>query len=153
MLGGGLAGKKKKAVSRRRGLTVNPTVKDVDGAGVSRVVTDYLAKTGLQPLSGSTRIQYRRVRFVPLASGNSGPLHPNNRTSGDRQTITFARPQVLSGNIANFEGANPPRNIKANFLMSPPLVVGVSRLAGRVNIDMGATNRFGNRSRGKRLSI
>ena len=50
----------------------------------------------------------------------------------------FITASVLSGN-RNFE-ARVHQNIKANFLMSPPLVVAFA-LAGRVDIDLSSTRR------------
>jgi aconitate hydratase len=125
MLGAGLLAKK----AVEKGLTVNPTVKTSMAPG-SRVVTDYLAKTGLQPYLD--QLGFNIVGYgCTTCIGNSGPLHPNIE-----QAVTdndFVAAAVLSGN-RNFE-ARIHQNIKANFLMSPPLVVAFA-LAGRVNIDM-----------------
>src|SRR6202007_1803149 len=63
--------------------------------------------------------------------GNSGPLHPNIEQAINDHDLVAA--SVLSGN-RNFE-ARVHQNIKANFLMSPPLVVAFA-LAGRVDIDL-----------------
>jgi aconitate hydratase len=125
MLGAGLLAKK----AVEKGLTVNPTVKTSMAPG-SRVVTDYLAKTGLQPYLD--QLGFNIVGYgCTTCIGNSGPLHPNIE-----QAVTdndFVAAAVLSGN-RNFE-ARIHQNIKANFLMSPPLVVAFA-LAGRVNIDL-----------------
>ncbi len=125
MLGAGLLAKK----AVEKGLTVSPTVKTSMAPG-SRVVTDYLAKTGLQPYLD--QLGFNIVGYgCTTCIGNSGPLHPNIE-----QAVTdndFVAAAVLSGN-RNFE-ARIHQNIKANFLMSPPLVVAFA-LAGRVNIDM-----------------
>ncbi len=125
MLGAGLLAKK----AVEKGLTVNPTVKTSMAPG-SRVVTDYLAKTGLQ--SYLDQLGFNIVGYgCTTCIGNSGPLHPNIE-----QAVTandYVAAAVLSGN-RNFE-ARIHQNIKANFLMSPPLVVAFA-LAGRVNIDM-----------------
>ncbi len=125
MLGAGLLAKK----AVEKGLKVNPTVKTSMAPG-SRVVTDYLAKTGLQPYLD--QLGFNIVGYgCTTCIGNSGPLHPNIE-----QAITdndFVAAAVLSGN-RNFE-ARIHQNIKANFLMSPPLVVAFA-LAGRVNIDL-----------------
>ncbi len=125
MLGAGLLAKK----AVEKGLTVNPTVKTSMAPG-SRVVTDYLAKTGLQPYLD--QLGFNIVGYgCTTCIGNSGPLHPNIE-----QAVTdndFVAAAVLSGN-RNFE-ARIHQSIKANFLMSPPLVVAFA-LAGRVNIDM-----------------
>jgi aconitate hydratase len=125
MLGAGLLAKK----AVEKGLTVNPTVKTSMAPG-SRVVTDYLAKTGLQPYLD--RLGFNIVGYgCTTCIGNSGPLHPNiEKAVTDNDFVAAA---VLSGN-RNFE-ARIHQNIKANFLMSPPLVVAFA-LAGRVNIDL-----------------
>jgi aconitate hydratase len=125
MLGAGLLAKK----AVERGLKVNPAVKTSMAPG-SRVVTDYLAKTGLQ--SYLDQLGFNIVGYgCTTCIGNSGPLHPNIEhavTSND-----FVAAAVLSGN-RNFE-ARIHQNIKANFLMSPPLVVAFA-LAGRVDLDL-----------------
>jgi aconitate hydratase len=125
MLGAGLLAKK----AVEKGLTVNPTVKTSMAPG-SRVVTDYLAKTGLQPYLD--QLGFNIVGYgCTTCIGNSGPLHPNiEQAVVDNDLVAAA---VLSGN-RNFE-ARIHQNIKANFLMSPPLVVAFA-LAGRVDIDM-----------------
>jgi aconitate hydratase len=125
MLGAGLLAKK----AVEKGLTVNPTVKTSMAPG-SRVVTDYLAKTGLQPYLD--QLGFNIVGYgCTTCIGNSGPLHPNIEQAVTEHDLVAAA--VLSGN-RNFE-ARIHQNIKANFLMSPPLVVAFA-LAGRVNIDM-----------------
>jgi aconitate hydratase len=126
MLGAGLLAKK----AVEKGLTVNPTVKTSMAPG-SRVVTDYLAKTGLQPYLD--QLGFNIVGYgCTTCIGNSGPLHPNiEQAVVDNDFVAAA---VLSGN-RNFE-ARIHQNIKANFLMSPPLVVAFA-LAGRVDIDLG----------------
>jgi aconitate hydratase len=126
MLGAGLLAKK----AVEKGLAVNPTVKTSMAPG-SRVVTDYLAKTGLQPYLD--QLGFNIVGYgCTTCIGNSGPLHPNiEQAVVDNDFVAAA---VLSGN-RNFE-ARIHQNIKANFLMSPPLVVAFA-LAGRVDIDMG----------------
>jgi aconitate hydratase len=125
MLGAGLLAKK----AVEHGLKVNPTVKTSMAPG-SRVVTDYLAKTGLQAYLD--QLGFNIVGYgCTTCIGNSGPLHPNIEqavTSND-----FVAAAVLSGN-RNFE-ARIHQNIKANFLMSPPLVVAFA-LAGRVDLDL-----------------
>jgi len=125
MLGAGLLAKK----AVERGLKINPTVKTSMAPG-SRVVTDYLAKTGLQPYLD--RLGFNIVGYgCTTCIGNSGPLHPNiEQAIVDNDFVAAA---VLSGN-RNFE-ARIHQNIKANFLMSPPLVVAFA-LAGRVDIDL-----------------
>lgn len=125
MLGAGLLAKK----AIERGLRVDPTVKTSMAPG-SRVVTDYLEKTGLQPYLD--QLGFNIVGYgCTTCIGNSGPLHPNiEKAVTDGDLVAAA---VLSGN-RNFE-ARIHQNIKANFLMSPPLVVAFA-LAGRVDVDL-----------------
>ena len=125
MLGAGLLAKK----AVEKGLKVNATVKTSMAPG-SRVVSDYLAKTGLQRYLD--QLGFNIVGYgCTTCIGNSGPLHPNiEQAVTDNDLVAAA---VLSGN-RNFE-ARIHQNIKANFLMSPPLVVAFA-LAGRVDIDM-----------------
>ncbi|MBV9275951.1 MAG: aconitate hydratase AcnA [Verrucomicrobia bacterium] len=125
MLAAGLLAKK----AVERGLTVNPAVKTSLAPG-SRVVTDYLAKTGLQPFLD--RLGFNIVGYgCTTCIGNSGPLHPNIEHAITEKDLVAA--SVLSGN-RNFE-ARVHQSIKANFLMSPPLVVAFA-LAGKVDIDL-----------------
>ena len=108
---------------------MNPVVKSSLAPG-SRVVTDYLEKTGLQPyldMLGFQTVGYGCTTCI----GNSGPLHPAIEEAVTKNDLVAA--SVLSGN-RNFE-ARVHQNIKANFLMSPPLVVAFA-LAGRVDIDL-----------------
>jgi aconitate hydratase len=117
----------KKAV--QRGLRVDPAVKTSLAPG-SRVVSDYLDKTGLQKYLdelGFNLVGYGCTTCI----GNSGPLHPNIEKAIHEFDLVAA--SVLSGN-RNFE-ARVHQHIKANFLMSPPLVVAFA-LAGRVHIDL-----------------
>jgi aconitate hydratase len=125
MLGAGLLAKK----AVERGMKVNPTVKTSLAPG-SRVVTDYLQKTGLQPYLD--KLGFNIVGYgCTTCIGNSGPLHPNiEQALSDKD---FVAASVLSGN-RNFE-ARVHQSIKANFLMSPPLVVAFA-LAGRVDVDL-----------------
>jgi aconitate hydratase len=125
MLAAGLLAQKANA----RGLTVKPSVKTSLGPG-SRVVTDYLNKTGLQAeldLLGFQTVGYGCTTCI----GNSGPLDPGIEDVVKSADIIAA--SVLSGN-RNFE-ARVHQSIKANFLMSPPLVVAFA-IAGTVDIDM-----------------
>jgi aconitate hydratase len=125
MLAAGLLAKK----AVERGLTVNSTVKSSLAPG-SRVVTDYLNKTGLAPYLD--KLGFQTVGYgCTTCIGNSGPLHPAIEDAIVKNNLVAA--SVLSGN-RNFE-ARVHQNIKANFLMSPPLVVAFA-LAGRVDIDM-----------------
>jgi aconitate hydratase len=125
MLAAGLLAKK----AVERGLRVDPSVKTSLAPG-SRVVTEYLEKTGLQKYLN--RIGFNLVGYgCTTCIGNSGPLDPRIETVITEQDLVAA--SVLSGN-RNFE-ARVHQSVKANFLMSPPLVVAFA-LAGRVNIDM-----------------
>ncbi|MCU0770610.1 MAG: aconitate hydratase AcnA [Verrucomicrobia bacterium] len=117
----------KKAVER--GLKVNPAVKASLAPG-SRVVSDYLKRTGLQPYLN--KLRFNLVGYgCTTCIGNSGPLDPAIEEAVVKHDLVTA--SVLSGN-RNFE-ARVHQNIKANFLMSPPLVVAFA-LAGRVDIDL-----------------
>ncbi|WP_148715579.1 aconitate hydratase AcnA [Chitinolyticbacter meiyuanensis] len=124
----------KKAVAR--GLAVRPHIKTSLAPG-SRVVTDYLEKTGLlQPLAqlGFALAGYGCTTCI----GNAGDLTPElNEAIVQHDVIAAA---VLSGN-RNFEARIHP-NIRANFLASPPLVVAFA-IAGRANIDL-TTEPLGN---------
>ena len=125
MLGAGLLAKK----AVEKGLKVNPAVKTSLGPG-SRVVTDYLTKTGLQAYLD--QLGFQTVGYgCTTCIGNSGPLHPALEEAIAKHELVAA--SVLSGN-RNFE-ARVHQNIKANFLMSPPLVVAFA-LAGRVDLDL-----------------
>src|SRR5213080_972472 len=117
----------KKAVER--GLHVDPGVKTSLAPG-SRVVSDYLEKTGLQTYLD--QLGFNLVGYgCTTCIANSGPLHPNIEKAIHEYDLVAA--SVLSGN-RNFE-ARVHQHIKANFLMSPPLVVAFA-LAGRVHIDL-----------------
>ena len=125
MLAAGLVAKK----AVEKGLTIRPTVKASLGPG-SRVVTGYLDKTGLQAYLD--RLGFHLVGYgCTTCIGNSGPLDPDIEAAVTSHDLITA--SVLSGN-RNFE-ARVHQNIKANFLMSPPLVVAFA-LAGRVDIDL-----------------
>jgi aconitate hydratase len=125
MLAAGLLAKK----AVERGLKVRPAVKNSLAPG-SRVVTDYLSRTGLQPYLD--KLGFNLVGYgCTTCIGNSGPLDPSiEQLVVDHDLIAAS---VLSGN-RNFE-ARVHQSIKANFLMSPPLVVAFA-LAGRVDIDL-----------------
>jgi aconitate hydratase len=112
-----------------RGLSVNPVVKTSLAPG-SRVVSDYLNRTGLQlylDQLGFNLVGYGCTTCI----GNSGPLPAAVEDAISKYDLVAA--SVLSGN-RNFE-ARVHQSIKANFLMSPPLVVAFA-LAGRVDIDL-----------------
>jgi aconitate hydratase len=125
MLAAGLLAKK----ANEKGLCVKPAVKTSLGPG-SRVVTDYLEKTGLQ--AELDKLGFQTVGYgCTTCIGNSGPLDPGIEEVVKSEDIIAA--SVLSGN-RNFE-ARVHQSIKANFLMSPPLVVAFA-IAGTVDIDM-----------------
>jgi aconitate hydratase len=125
MLAAGLLAKK----AVEKGLSVNPAVKASLAPG-SRVVTDYLKKTNLQKYLN--KLKFNLVGYgCTTCIGNSGPLDANIEDAVVKNDFVAA--SVLSGN-RNFE-ARVHQNIKANFLMSPPLVVAFA-LAGRVDIDL-----------------
>jgi aconitate hydratase len=117
----------KKAVER--GLTVRRTVKTSLAPG-SRVVSDYLEKTGLQRYLD--QLGFHLVGYgCTTCIGNSGPLDPHIEQVVNQNDLVGV--SVLSGN-RNFE-ARVHQNIKANFLMSPPLVVAFA-LAGRATVNL-----------------
>ncbi len=117
----------KKAVEK--GLSVCPSVKTSLAPG-SRVVTEYLDKCGLQPYLD--RLGFALVGYgCTTCIGNSGPLDPEIEEAISEGDLVVA--SVLSGN-RNFE-ARIHSSVKANFLMSPPLVVAFA-LAGRVDINL-----------------
>ena len=141
MLAAGLLAKK----AVEKGLTVNSTVKASLAPG-SRVVSDYLDKTGLQPFLD--KLGFNLVGYgCTTCIGNSGPLHPAIEDAIVKNNLVAAA--VLSGN-RNFE-ARVHQNIKANFLMSPPLVVAFA-LAGRVDIDL-ANDALGTGKDGKPVHL
>ncbi|RXZ45303.1 aconitate hydratase AcnA [Crenobacter cavernae] len=117
----------KKAVEK--GLSVHPRVKTSLAPG-SRVVTEYLNKTGLQPYLDKLGFNVAAYGCTTCI-GNAGDLRPEFNDTINKNNLVCAA--VLSGN-RNFEARIHP-NIKANFLASPPLVVAFA-LAGRANIDL-----------------
>ena len=113
----------KKAVEK--GLTVPPWVKTSLAPG-SRVVTDYYAKAGLLPYL--EKLRFNVVGYgCTTCIGNSGPLPTDVKKSIDEHGLVAV--SVLSGN-RNFEG-RVSVDVRANYLMSPPLVVAYA-LAGRI---------------------
>ncbi|MBV8682010.1 MAG: aconitate hydratase AcnA, partial [Caulobacteraceae bacterium] len=118
-----------------KGLKVKPWVKTSLAPG-SQVVTDYLAKAGLQePLDqlGFNLVGYGCTTCI----GNSGPLaEPISKAVQDGDLVAVS---VLSGN-RNFEGRVNP-DVRANYLASPPLVVAYA-LAGTMLSDL-ATQPLG----------
>jgi aconitate hydratase len=141
MLAAGLLAKK----AVERGLTIDPAVKTSLAPG-SRVVSDYLQKTGLQTYLD--RLGFNVVGYgCTTCIGNSGPLHPKIEQAISEFDLVAA--SVLSGN-RNFE-ARVHQNIKANFLMSPPLVVAFA-LAGRVDLDL-STEPIGKGADGREIFL
>ena len=117
----------RKAVAR--GLEVKPWVKTSLAPG-SRVVTDYLEKSGLA--ADLDKLGFETVGYgCTTCIGNSGPL-PDHVAKGVQEGDLVAA-AVLSGN-RNFEGRVNPL-VKANWLASPPLVVAYA-LAGTTDIDL-----------------
>src|SRR5213594_2507312 len=117
----------KKAVER--GLQVPAWVKTSLAPG-SMVVRDYLERAGLTPYL--EKLKFHIVGYGCTACiGNSGPLPEPVSQSIDENELVVA--SVLSGN-RNFEGRINP-DVRANYLMSPPLVVAFA-LAGRIDIDV-----------------
>ncbi len=125
MIGAGLLARN----ARARGLKVRPWVKTSLAPG-SKVVTDYLAKSGLDrdlDALGFNLVGYGCTTCI----GNSGPLpEPVERAIGEGDLVVAA---VLSGN-RNFEGRVHQR-VRANYLASPPLVVAYA-LAGSMRVDL-----------------
>ena len=116
-----------KAVAK--GLKVHPRVKTSLAPG-SRVVTDYLEKSGLQ--TSLDKIGFNLVGYgCTTCIGNSGPLDESIEKGILENDLVVA--SVLSGN-RNFEARVHPA-VKSNFLMSPPLVVAFA-LAGSVERDL-----------------
>ncbi len=137
MLAAGLLAKN--AVSR--GLTIGPRVKTSLAPG-SRVVTEYLTQAGLLPYL--EQLGFQVVAYgCTTCIGNAGPLDAGIEKAIVDHDLVCA--SVLSGN-RNFEARIHPA-IKANFLMSPPLVVAFA-LAGRVGIDL-SSEPLGNGKDGK----
>ncbi|HEV2729182.1 MAG TPA: aconitate hydratase AcnA, partial [Terriglobales bacterium] len=117
----------KKAVER--GLQVPAWVKTSLAPG-SMVVRDYLERAGLTPYL--EKLKFHIVGYgCTTCIGNSGPLPAEISQSIDENDLVVA--SVLSGN-RNFEGRINP-DVRANYLMSPPLVVAFS-LAGRIDLDL-----------------
>ena len=125
MVGAGLLAKK----AVEKGLKVSPKVKTSLAPG-SRVVTSYLEQSGLQKYLdelGFYLVGYGCTTCI----GNSGPLPEVIEKAIDSENLSTVA--VLSGN-RNFE-ARIHKSVKANYLMSPPLVVALA-LAGKIIIDM-----------------
>jgi aconitate hydratase len=125
MLAAGLLAKK----AVEKGLKVSPRVKTSLAPG-SRVVTDYLKNAGL--MGYLNELGFYLVGYgCSTCAGFSGALATNVEEAINAHSVIAAG--VLSGN-RNFEGRIHP-SIKANFLMSPPLVVAFA-LAGTVLVNV-----------------
>ena len=124
LIGAGLLAKK----ACELGLTTKPWVKTSLAPG-SQVVTDYLAKAGLNIYLD--KLGFNLVGYgCTTCIGNSGPLPENISLAVQKNNIYAV--SVLSGN-RNFEGRISPL-IKANYLASPPLVVAYA-LVGHMKFD------------------
>jgi aconitate hydratase len=125
MLAAGLLAKK----AVERGLERRPWVKTSLAPG-SKVVMDYYERAGLTPYLD--RLGFNLVGYgCTTCIGNSGPLPQEISEAIQRRQLVACA--VLSGN-RNFEG-RINSDVRANYLMSPPLVVAFS-LAGRIDIDV-----------------
>ncbi|MDB4231151.1 aconitate hydratase AcnA [Candidatus Pelagibacter sp.] len=125
LIGAGLLAKK----AVELGLETKPWVKTSLAPG-SQVVTDYLAKAGLNVFLD--KLGFNLVGYgCTTCIGNSGPLPEEIVQAIDKENIYAV--SVLSGN-RNFEGRISPY-IKANYLASPPLVVAYA-LAGHMEFDL-----------------
>ncbi len=125
MIGAGLLAKK----AVEKGLSVPPWVKTSLAPG-SKVVRDYLENAGLTPYL--EKLKFHIVGYgCTTCIGNSGPLPTEVSQAIDENDLVVA--SVLSGN-RNFEG-RINSEVRANYLMSPPLVVAFA-LAGRIDTDL-----------------
>ncbi|HET6177793.1 MAG TPA: aconitate hydratase AcnA [Candidatus Sulfotelmatobacter sp.] len=125
LIGAGLLAKK----AVEKGLSTPAWVKTSLAPG-SKTVTDYLAKAGLTPYL--EKLKFHLVGYgCTTCIGNSGPLPEEVSKAIDEKELVVA--SVLSGN-RNFEG-RINSEVRANYLMSPPLVVAFA-LAGRIDIDL-----------------
>ncbi len=129
----------KKAVEA--GLSTPPWVKTSLAPG-SRVVTDYYKRSGLLPFLDKLRFQVVGYGCTTCI-GNSGPLPEDVSKSIEEHSLVAV--SVLSGN-RNFEGRISPE-VRANYLMSPPLVVAYA-LAGHIEHDF-ANDPIGNGRNGQ----
>ena len=112
----------------------------------SKVVTDYLTSSGLQPYLN--QLGFYTVGYgCTTCIGNSGPLAEKVVTAIRKQDLVVA--SILSGN-RNFEG-RIHGEVKANFLASPPLVVAYS-IAGRIDFDF-ATESLGKAKDGREIFL
>jgi len=133
----------KKAVEA--GLTVAPHIKTSLAPG-SRIVTEYLTKTGLLPYLSTLGFELAAYGCTTCI-GNAGDLTPELNEAITKNDVIAAA--VLSGN-RNFEARIHP-NIRANFLASPPLVVAYA-IAGTVTRDL-MTEPVGQGKNGKDIYL
>ena len=141
LIGAGLLAKK--AIDY--GLQTKPWVKTSLAPG-SQVVTDYLAKAGLNKYLD--KLGFNLVGYgCTTCIGNSGPLSENISDSIKKDDIYAV--SVLSGN-RNFEGRISPL-VKANYLASPPLVVAYA-LAGQMEFNF-YKNPLGKNAKGKEIFL
>jgi aconitate hydratase len=125
LIGAGLLAKK----AIERGLKTQPWVKTSLAPG-SKVVTEYLRKSGLQ--TSLDQLGFNLVGYgCTTCIGNSGPLPDEVSAEVDARNLVVV--SVLSGN-RNFEG-RIQQQVRANYLASPPLVVAYA-LAGRMTLDL-----------------
>jgi aconitate hydratase len=125
LIGAGLLAKK----AVEKGLTVPLWVKTSLAPG-SKVVRDYLDKAGL--MAYLEKLKFHVVGYgCTTCIGNSGPLPTEVSQAIEEKELVVA--SVLSGN-RNFEG-RINSEVRANYLMSPPLVVAFA-LAGRIDVDL-----------------
>ena len=125
MIGAGILAKK----AVEKGLSVPAWVKTSLAPG-SKVVRDYLENAGLTPYL--EKLKFHIVGYgCTTCIGNSGPLPEEVSQAIDEKDLVVA--SVLSGN-RNFEG-RINSEVRANYLMSPPLVVAFA-LAGRIDTDL-----------------
>jgi aconitate hydratase len=137
MIGAGILAKK----AVEKGLSVPPWVKTSLAPG-SKVVRDYLENAGLTPYL--EKLKFHIVGYgCTTCIGNSGPLPEEVSKAIDEKDLVVA--SVLSGN-RNFEG-RINSEVRANYLMSPPLVVAFA-LAGRIDTDL-RTDAIGKGKDGK----
>jgi aconitate hydratase len=137
MIGAGLLARK----AAEKGLTRKPWVKTSLAPG-SKVVTEYLRKSGLQPYLD--RIGFNVVGYgCTTCIGNSGPLPEDVSAEIRERGLVVA--SVLSGN-RNFEG-RIQQDVRANYLASPPLVVAYA-IAGSLTVDI-TTEPLGTGSDGR----
>jgi aconitate hydratase len=125
MIGAGLVAKK----AAEKGLSSKPWVKTSLAPG-SKVVTEYLRTSGLQPYLD--QLGFNLVGYgCTTCIGNSGPLPDEIAAEIRERGLVVA--SVLSGN-RNFEG-RIQQDVRANYLASPPLVVAYA-IAGSMNVDI-----------------